>query len=333
MRSLVPLASLMLSILSGCGTLTGPQADVADAEVADTEVADTEAADTEAAEADVEGSDDAPASPAAPRAGFGCLAVPEEVDYEQPGPYEVSRAGAMPDYTVLYPTEFEDDCKHPIVAWGNGFLISGVEPHEAMHRHLASWGFVVILSHESGVGTGSHHEAGLDWMLERNDDPDSVFHGRLAEGTGVAGHSQGGQGANNAADHPSVEAVACVQCITQGCSPGSTGSCGDAIVDDRPRLCLTADADTALEPTGLAYEASEGPAFYAQWGAGANHLTPLWTGIDSEAGGQYLRLYAAWFRCFLAGDDNACGLFEGGDDCPVCDDPGWTAIHGKNLGS
>lgn len=261
----------------------------------------------------------------------GCLATRGDFDFGQPGPYEVTSDDAMDGYTVFYPQDMEDECEHPIVAWGNGYLISGVAPHQAMHAHLASWGFAVILSHEAGVGTGSHHEAGLDWMLQQNDEPASPFHGRLAPGTGVAGHSQGGQGANNAASHPSVEAVACVQCITEGCSPGSDGSCGAAIVDDRPRLCLTADADTALEPTGLAYEASEGPAFYAQWGAGANHLTPLWNGLDSEAGVQYLRLYAAWFRCFLADDGVACGLFEGGDDCVVCGDSGWSEIHGKNF--
>ncbi len=66
------------------------------------------------------------------------------------------------------------------------------------------------------------------------------------------------------AAHPSVEAVARVQCITEGCSPGSDGSCGAALLDDRPRPCLTADADSAPEPTGLAYEASEAPAFYAR---------------------------------------------------------------------
>jgi len=292
-----------------------------------------EDADAEAQDAAVSAADDSPGGATAQPSNVGCLAANDDVDYEQPGPYEVTRADAMPGYTVFHPTELEADCAHPIVAWGNGYLISGVEPHEALHRHLASWGFAVILSHASGVGTGSHHEDGLDWMFEQNDDPDSPFHERLAAGAGVAGHSQGGQGANNAADHPSVEAVACIQCITEGCSPGADGSCGAAVVDDRPRLCLTADADTALEPTGLAYEASEGPAFYAQWGSGADHLTPLWTGIDSEAGGQYLRLYAAWFRCFLADDEQACGLFSGGESCEVCDDPGWTAIHGKNLGS
>lgn len=120
-----------------------------------------------------------------------------------------------------------------IACRGNGYLSSGVEPHEALHRHLAGSGFAVILSHASGVGTGSHHEEGPDWMFEQNDDPDSPFHGRFAAGAGVAGHSQGGQGANNAADHPNVEAVACIQCITEDCSPGAAGSCGAAVVDDR----------------------------------------------------------------------------------------------------
>ena len=139
----------------------------------------------------------------------------------------------------------------------------------------------------------------------------------------MIGHSLGGAAG--------IEAVACVQCITEGCSPGVEGSCGPAVIDDRPRLCLTATTDTAREPTYKAYEASLGPAFIAEWGDGANHLTPLFSGLDSPAGAQYLRLYAAWFRCFLADDEAGCALFRGDSECPVCADDGWVAIEGKRI--
>ena len=48
---------------------------------------------------------------------------------------------------------------------------------------------------------------------------------------------------------------------------------------------------------------------------------------------QMMRLYAAWFRCFLADDQVACKLFEGGApaNCGICKDPGWHVLSSKNL--
>jgi hypothetical protein len=42
---------------------------------------------------------------------------------------------------------------------------------------------------------------------------------------------------------------------------------------------------------------------------------------------------SAWFRCFLADDDVACKLFEGGapGNCGICKDPGWAMLASKNL--
>ena len=48
---------------------------------------------------------------------------------------------------------------------------------------------------------------------------------------------------------------------------------------------------------------------------------------------QMMRLYAAWFRCFLADDQVACKLFEGGapNNCGLCKDPGWHVLSSKKL--
>jgi hypothetical protein len=44
-----------------------------------------------------------------------------------------------------------------------------------------------------------------------------------------------------------------------------------------------------------------------------------------------MRLYAAWFRCFLADDSAACGMFRGGQGCGICDDSGWAEVVTNNL--
>jgi hypothetical protein len=46
---------------------------------------------------------------------------------------------------------------------------------------------------------------------------------------------------------------------------------------------------------------------------------------------QYMRLYSAWFRCFLANDQGACALFKGGMSCPLCKEMGWAEIYAKNY--
>jgi hypothetical protein len=48
---------------------------------------------------------------------------------------------------------------------------------------------------------------------------------------------------------------------------------------------------------------------------------------------QFMRLYAAWFRCFLADDQVACKLFQGGapQNCGICKDPGWHVLGARNL--
>jgi len=82
--------------------------------------------------------------------------------------------------------------------------------------------------------------------------------------------------------------------------------------------------------------AATGPAFLASWEAGDHVTTPTVSGYEAMNPGtmQFLRLYTAWFRCFLADDAAACGLFAGGGDCGLCREPGaagWNELSSKNL--
>lgn len=124
-----------------------------------------------------------------------------------------------------------------------------------------------------------------------------------------------------AISHANVEAIGNVQ-----------GAFGTA-----PRgaafLCLTGTADIATEGCKSAVNSAASPALCANWEGGDHISTATLLGFITGDPGtkQYQRLYTAWFRCFLADDDDACAMFKGGADCPVCKEAGWAEIFAKNF--
>ena len=271
-----------------------------------------------------------PANDAATSAGGG-PAVPGTNclkgmgDYTANGPYKVKKRdvtiGSQGPYTIFSPDPLESSCPHPIVAWGNGTGVTGSNVYAFFNEHAASWGIVVIASHNSNTGSGMFHTAGLDYLLAENEKAGSEFFGKLSKVAGTSGHSQGGGGANAGARHPNVKAVDNVQGAF-GAAPGNAAF-----------LCLTGTADIATQGCKTAVQGAKMPALYANWDGGDHTTTPTLGGFISNNPGtkQYMRLYTSWFRCFLANDENACAMFKGGEDCPVCKDPGWAEIFTKNY--
>jgi len=246
----------------------------------------------------------------------GCLA-PGSGDYAEPGPYEVEVMMGPPGFTVYYPATWEPGCLHPFGAWGNGTGVVGSLVYAHLNSHLASWGIPIIASWGPMAGSGLDHRTGIDWMLEQNENPDSPFFGHLSQNAGVAGHSQGGIGASMAASHENVVAEVNVQ--GGGCSFG------------RATLLITGTLDFMNPSIQLSWFLSTGPTVLASL-AGADHIVvPSILGVGTDAGVQVKRLYAAWYRCFLADDANACALFTGGDACGICDDPNYFNVRSKNL--
>lgn len=245
-------------------------------------------------------------------------------DFSGDGPYRVGmmdlEIGSQGGYTVFYPMPMQEGC-HPVVAWGNGTGVTGSGTYAFFQQHAASWGIVVVASHNSNTGSGDFHVAALDWALEQNEDSGSMFHGKLNGRAGTSGHSQGGMGANAGARHRAVEAVGNVQ--------GAFGF-GPA---DKAFLCLTGTEDIATEGCRGAVNGSRAPALYANWDGGDHVGTPTVGGFIARDPGtmQYRRLYTGWFRCFLGDDSNACSMFMGGDSCPVCNESGWASIFAKNY--
>lgn len=258
----------------------------------------------------------------APR-GPGCLQG--SGDYLGMGPYTTAKMdvtiGSSGPYTIFYPTMLDGECKHPLVAWGNGTGVSDGTTYGFYQEHAASWGIVVVASHESNCGSGEWHKAGFDYMLAENDNPMSMFYQKLSGRLGTSGHSQGGGGANAGASYPNVEAIVNVQGAF-GLAPA-----GKAF------LCLTGTEDIAIEGCKSSVNGTSSPALYANY-EGATHTgTATLLGFISNEPGtkQYMRFYSAWFRCFLADDATACAMFMGGASCPVCGDPGWAEIFANNY--
>jgi hypothetical protein len=256
--------------------------------------------------------------------GPGCLKG--SGDYLAKGPYTVAKMdvsiGSSGMYTLFYPQPFDDSCKHPIVAWGNGTSVTGSGTYAFYNEHAASWGIVVAASHNPSVGSGSFHKAGLDYLLAQNDDSGSMFYQKLSPRAGTTGHSQGGIGANAGSSHANVEAIVNVQ-----------GAFGGAAPAGKAFLCLTGTADLSPEGCKTAVDGASGPALHANWQGGDHTGTATAAGYFNGDPGtkQYMRFFAAWFRCFLADDSGACSLFMGGDSCPVCGDTGWAEIYARNY--
>lgn len=246
-------------------------------------------------------------------------------DYMGDGPYGVAMMdvsiGSSGMYTIFYPQPLEAACPHPIVAWGNGTGVTGSGTYGFYHEHAASWGIVTVASHDSNTGSGDFHRAGLDYLLAEHANPQSPFFGKLGTRAGTSGHSQGGMGANAGSDHANVEAVVNVQGAFGFAPPGVAF------------MCLTGTQDIAVDGCRNAVNGTTLPAIYANWEGGTHTGTATIGGFFSGDAGtlQYRRFNTAWFRCFLADDQAACAIFQGGASCPVCGETGWAEIFTKNY--
>ena len=125
-----------------------------------------------------------------------------EKKYAGLGGYEVSsEAVKSEDKTIgniriWYPSEMknsQDD--YPMVVVVNGSNTAALN-YEAYFERLASWGFIVVGNDDRQSGIGISTSQTLDYMLEQNQNPDSLFYEKVdTTNIGIAGYSQGGAGA------------------------------------------------------------------------------------------------------------------------------------------
>jgi len=126
-------------------------------------------------------------------------------DFSAPGPYEVEvlrEAGCCDgkDHPFDYylPVRGAADARLPLLVWGNGSWASP-EKYDYVLRHIASWGFAVVVSHDNRAADGQSLLDAVEHALAAAGETDSPLAGRIDSGRiGVAGHSQGAGGAMNA---------------------------------------------------------------------------------------------------------------------------------------
>lgn len=123
---------------------------------------------------------------------------PLEAKYLQDGPYAAKKTTAKAEdpikkYTIYYPEEMESSGKtYPmlLVVNGTGGKATKYEPEFELY---ASWGFIAVGTQDKGTGSGQTTVTTLRYMLEQNENPDSVFYHKIdVENIGITGFSQGG---------------------------------------------------------------------------------------------------------------------------------------------
>ena len=82
-------------------------------------------------------------------------------------------------FVVYYPTQLENETKkYPVVLWANG-TGSKSDTYTSFLKHLSSWGFIVISNDDENTRTGESLNAGIDLLIEENENADSVMYQKI----------------------------------------------------------------------------------------------------------------------------------------------------------
>ena len=241
-----------------------------------------------------------------------------EAKYLSGGDHETKKVTAkaespMKKYTVYYPAEMESSDKtFPMLLVMNGTGGKATK-YEAQFDLYASWGFVVVGNQDKTTGTGASTVATLQFMLEQNEDPDSVFYHKIdLDNIGITGFSQGGAGVFNVLtkyDEASYfKAAAPLSPVSEYMTAQATDYPYDSSLVTIPIMILAGtegdfETETVI-PIDLLneqYDKITSPKVMARR-VGMDHDHMMYS-----AGGYVI----AWFRWQLMGDQDAAQVFLG----------------------
>lgn len=250
-----------------------------------------------------------------------------EVKYLAMGPYEVEQVKAeapedWKEFVAYYPTELEDSEEQwPAVVFVNGTGVYASK-YPALFRHLASWGFIVLGNEDPGTFSGDSADATLAWLLEENEDPDSIYYQKVDTAhLGLSGHSQGGVGVFNAVSeqaHGGMYTCAVSLSPTQEDLAQALKIPYDPSKTAIPTLVLAGTNNDVITPEGMEklYVKLGGPKVMALR-ADTDHGQMLYTGDG---------YVTAWFRYWLQGDEEAGKSFWG--EAPeLASNPNWQGVQ------
>ena len=235
-----------------------------------------------------------------------------EAKYLAMGPYEVKQVKAKApedwkEFVAYYPADLEGSGEPwPAVVFVNGTGVYASK-YPALFRHLASWGFPVLGNEDPGTFSGDSADATLAWLLEENEDPDSVFYQKVDTARlGISGHSQGGVGVFNAvSEQPHGGLYTCAVSLspTQEDLAEALKIPYDPSKTAIPTLVLAGTNNDVITPEGMEklYSKLAGPKAMALR-ADTDHGQMLYCGDG---------YVTAWLMYWLQGDEEAGGAFFG----------------------
>jgi len=213
---------------------------------------------------------------------------------------------ASPHFNLYRPKDLSQGYCHPIVTWGNG---TGDQPktYEVLIKQLASHGFIVVasLSSQTAQGTPLPQIAGVDWMIQENENPSSALYHHLdIAHIGATGHSQGGAATTMSGADPRITAIAPI--------------CGSKanITLHGPAALLCGGSDTMVPCSNVqpAYDTiSTVPVMLL------NSLADTHGSWIGSIQNPFMVAVTGWMRVHLMGDAANRGMFYGAT-CKMCSD-------------
>ena len=219
---------------------------------------------------------------------------------------------------VFYPSNIKEaSATYPIIAFANGTGFS-YDIYEKLLIELAKGGYVVIANTETMSADGTAQLASVDFLISQNKDSSSIFYGKLnTDKIGLAGHSQGGRSAVNAAAKDSR-----IDCVI---SFAGSNYVEEAEKLSTPTFFIGGSADMivlASQWVVPAYENCKGPAVYA---CKKNAIHTRCCTNPTE----YSTYATTWFDAWFKNDANALSRFRDGGK--LSQDSAWQDFKCKGI--
>lgn len=219
---------------------------------------------------------------------------------------------------VFYPSDIkESNTTYPIIAFANGTGFS-YDIYENLIIALAKGGYVVIANEETMAADGSAQLKSVNFLIALNKDSSDIFYNKLnTDKIGLAGHSQGGRSAVNAAATDSR-----VDCVV---SFAGSNYVEEAEKLRAPALFFGGSADlivSAKQWLVPAFENCKGPAVYVCL-KNAGHTRCCTNPED------YSSYAISWFDIWLKNDTDAKAIFRNGGK--LSKDSAWQDFRCKNI--
>ena len=241
-----------------------------------------------------------------------------EAKYLHSGEYQTKKTTAKAEdpikkYTIYYPAELETENRtYPmiLVVNGTGGKATKYEPEFELY---ASWGFITVGTQDKGTGSGQTTVATLRYMLEQNENPDSVFYHKIdLDNIGITGFSQGGAAVFNvltkSGEASFFKAAAPLSPVSEHTAETTTDYPYDSADVKCPIMILAGTSGEfeteiviPLSELNRQYDKITTPKVMARR-IGMDHDHMMYS-----AGGYVI----AWFRWQLMGDEEAAKAFVG----------------------